>query len=193
MDVDGRVLRLDSFSKVISPGSRVGWITASEQIVERFIRHSECSTQNPSGFAQIILFKLLDETWGHAGYLDWLINLRLEYTKRRDVILHACENFLPREVASWNPPMAGMFHWITIDWTKHPHASTKTILQIEDEIFQAAVGAGVLCSKGSWFLAEGGSGKKMFFRATFAAASSSDITEATRRFGEALRAAFALK
>ena len=109
MDVDGRVMRLDSFSKVIAPGARVGWITASEQIVERFVRHQEVSTQNPSGISQLALFKLLDETWGHAGYLDWLINLRLEYTKRRDVICHACEQFLPREVADWNPPAAGMF------------------------------------------------------------------------------------
>ncbi|KAH0547894.1 hypothetical protein GP486_008366, partial [Trichoglossum hirsutum] len=76
MDVDGRVMRLDSFSKVISPGSRTGWITASEQVVERFVRHSEVSVQNPCGIAQIVLYKLLDEGWGHAGYLDWLINLR---------------------------------------------------------------------------------------------------------------------
>src|SRR5436190_1255971 len=48
LDVDGRVLRLESFSKVISPGSRVGWVVASEQLVERFVRHFECSTQNPS-------------------------------------------------------------------------------------------------------------------------------------------------
>lgn len=118
MDVDGRVLRLDSFSKVIAPGTRVGWITASEQIVERFIRHSEVSTQNPSGISQMVLFKLLDETWGHAGYLDWLINLRLEYTHRRDVICFACEEYLPQEVVSWNPPMAGMF--VSPPWSPWP-------------------------------------------------------------------------
>ena len=109
MDVDGRVMRMDSFSKVIAPGTRLGWITASEQIVERLVRHIEVSTQNPSGISQLVLFKLLDEAWDHAGYLDWLINLRLEYTKRRDVICYACENYLPQEVASWNPPAAGMF------------------------------------------------------------------------------------
>lgn len=116
MDVDGRVMRMDSFSKVIAPGSRMGWITASEQIVERFVRHHEVSTQNPSGISQIVLYKLLDETWGHGGYLDWLINLRLEYTRRRDVICHACERYLPREVAGWNPPAAGMF----VSTTSHP-------------------------------------------------------------------------
>lgn len=109
MDIDGRVMRMDSFSKVVAPGTRTGWITASEQIAERFTRHNECSTQNPSGFAQIILYKLLDETWGHAGYLEWLIHLRLEYTRRRDWLLAACEKYLPREVVNWDPPAAGMF------------------------------------------------------------------------------------
>lgn len=70
MDIDGRVMRLDSLSKVIAPGSRVGWITTSEQIVERFERHSEVATQNPSGISQLVVFKLLDEAWGHKGYLD---------------------------------------------------------------------------------------------------------------------------
>ena len=108
-DVDGRVLRMDSFSKVIAPGSRTGWITASEQIIERFVRSNENSSQNPSGFSQLILYKLLDESWGHDGYLRWLINLRMEYTHRRDVILNACDKYLPRDLVSWDPPMAGMF------------------------------------------------------------------------------------
>lgn len=109
IDVDGRVLRLESFSKVLSPGSRTGWIVGSEQIVERFARHFESSNQNPSGFAQLALFKLLDEEWGHAGYLDWLMHLRMEYTRRRDALLEACEKYLPQEVTSWVPPSAGMF------------------------------------------------------------------------------------
>jgi aromatic amino acid aminotransferase I len=109
MDVDGRVMRMDSFSKVVVPGSRMGWITASEQIVERFIRHAEVANQGPNGFSQVILHKLLDEQWGHEGYFRWLMNLRLEYTKRRDAMSAACDEFLPREVVSWKPPQAGMF------------------------------------------------------------------------------------
>ena len=109
MDVDGRVMRMDSFSKVIAPGTRVGWITASEQIVERFVRHNESSVQNPSGISQILLHKMLDEHWGHDGYLQWLIHLRLEYTRRRDCLLAACEKYLPKNLVSWNPPAAGMF------------------------------------------------------------------------------------
>jgi aromatic amino acid aminotransferase I / 2-aminoadipate transaminase len=233
LDVDGRVMRLDSFSKVIAPGLRTGWITASEQIIERFTRHMEVSVQNPSGISQIILFKMLDETWGHSGYLDWLINLRMEYTHRRDIMLNACERFLPRQVVTWTPPAAGMFvshtsfafttiletnnytqHWMTIHCATHPSVkgnNPKTLLEIEDEIFQAGIDHGVLTSRGSWFRAEGTkaldrhispardtvSGMKdgaeddrIYFRATFAAASSSEIEQAICRFGEALRKSF---
>lgn len=109
IDTDGRVMRMDSFSKVIAPGLRMGWIVASEQIVERYIRNAEVSTQPPSGVSQLLLFKLLEETWGHGGYLDWLVNIRMEYTSRRDNICDACERHLPEEVASFVPPAAGMF------------------------------------------------------------------------------------
>lgn len=193
MDVDGRVMRMDSFSKVIAPGTRVGWITASEQIVERFVRHNECSNQNPSGISQIMLYKLLDETWGHDGYLKWLVNLRLEYTKRRDIILAACEKFLPRGVMSWNPPAAGMFLWMEVNHTLHPSFGTKPLLDIEEEIFLAAVEKGVLISRGSWFVADKTKvPEKMFFRATFAAASEEKMTVAIERFGEAVKESFGL-
>ncbi|KAG8527026.1 uncharacterized protein KY384_008455 [Bacidia gigantensis] len=172
---------------------RTGWITASEQVVERFVRHSECSVQQPAGPSQIILYKLLEEAWGHGGYLDWLINLRLEYTKRRDTILHSCENHLPRPIASWDAPMAGMFHWIKVDWTKHPAYGSKPLLEIEDDIFKATVEKGALLSKGSWFRAEQGHpGHDMFFRTTFAAAPDDQIDEGIRRFGSALREAFGI-
>ena len=241
MDVDGRVMRFDSFSKIIAPGTRIGWVTASEQIIERFTRHHELSTQNPSGISQIILYKLLDETWGHSGFIDWLIDLRMQYTKRRDVLLDACEKCIPKRVATWDPPMAGMFHWVAVHTRSHPSLITdspKTLLEIEEEVFQAGIERGVLISKGSWFRAEGpghltttvpkagaptkhthaanghkrdsdgnlkeaapngvnGNGAveydgddRIYFRTTFAAASSEQVAEAISRFGEALRAVF---
>ncbi|KAL4785378.1 pyridoxal phosphate-dependent transferase [Aspergillus varians] len=193
LDVDGRVLRLESFSKTLTPGSRTGWIVGSEQIVERFVRNSEVSAQHPSGISQLVLFKLLDEHWGHTGYLDWLINLRMQYTNRRDIMIRACEKHLPGEIASWVAPAAGMFHWIKIDWTKHPElTSGKTRNAIEETVFHAAVKNGVLVSRGSWFKAAGLSEDHMFFRATFAAASEENITEAINRFGDALRTEFKL-
>ncbi|WPH02659.1 putative aromatic aminotransferase Aro8 [Acrodontium crateriforme] len=191
IDVDGRVMRMDSFSKVIAPGSRVGWITASEQIVERYRNHSDLSTQGPSGVSQLMLFKLLDEHWGHAGYLDWLMHIRKEYTERRNVTMDACEKYLPKDIVSWVPPMAGMFHWMHIDHSKHPAYGKKTLLEIEDEIFMASIDQGTLLMKGSWFCADQEvDPSKLFFRATYAAAEFNQIEEAIKRFGDAVRKSF---
>lgn len=194
MDVDGRVMRADSFSKVIAPGSRTGWITASEQMCARYRNHADVCTQGPSGFSQLILFKLLEETWGHPGYLDWLIHMRMEYTKRRNVMMEACERYLPKDIVSWTPPMAGMFHWLQIDWKKHPHYATKSLDDIEEEIFQTIIKHGTLLMKGSWFFADRFTPRDtMFFRATYAAAIFEQIDEAIRRFGDAIRDAFEIQ
>jgi aromatic amino acid aminotransferase I len=191
MDVDGRVMRFDSFSKVLAPGSRVGWVTASEQICERYRNHSDTSTQGPSGVSQLMLFKLLEEHWGHDGYLDWLIHIRMEYTARRNIILDACERYLPKDIVSWVPPMAGMFHWMQIDYTKHPQYPQKSMDEIEEDIFLKNVDHGTLLMKGSWFYAEEHAEKdKMYFRATYAAAKFEQIEEAIRRFGAAVRECF---
>ncbi|QPG99326.1 hypothetical protein C2857_001490 [Epichloe festucae Fl1] len=194
MDVDGRVLRMDSVSKVLVPGSRLGWVVGSEQIIERYQRHAEVASQGPSGFSQVILYKLLDETWGHEGYLQWLMNLRMQYTRRRDALLAACEDHLPQDIVAWTPPAAGMFLWLKVDYSKHPHASTKTLAEVEQEIFDSCIDGGVLVARGSWFLAE--KEKPMpglFFRATYAAASAENMNEAIRRFGQAVRESFGKK
>jgi DNA-binding transcriptional MocR family regulator len=38
IDTDGRVIRLDTFSKMVAPGCRLGWVTAQPALIERFIR-----------------------------------------------------------------------------------------------------------------------------------------------------------
>ncbi|KAK5120345.1 hypothetical protein LTR85_006284 [Meristemomyces frigidus] len=191
LDTDGRVMRMDSFSKVIAPGGRVGWITASEQICERYSKHADLATQGPSGLSQLMLFKLLDEHWGHAGYLDWLIHIRIEYTARRNVILEACEKYLPSELISWAPPMAGMFHWLRVEYEKHPHYGTKSVEEIEDDIFHKMMEHGTLLMKGSWFRAEQNMAlETLFLRATYAAVPSGQIQEAVRRLGDAVRDSF---
>jgi len=204
LDPHGRVLRLDSFSKIIAPGSRTGWITAPAQLIERFVRHSEVSTQNPSGLSQVVLFKLLDEEWGHEGFLQWLMFIRAEYSRRRDVIVAAAERHLPRHLCIWNPVRAGMFFWIRIDWRRHPLAATlgpggeprcgppPSALEIEERIFHTAIANGVLCSRGSWFRAQKGSDSEVFLRLTFAAASEEQIVEGVGRLADAVRREFEL-
>ena len=193
LDIDGRVMRFDSFSKVIAPGSRVGWITASEQICERYRTHADVSTQGPSGISQLMLFKLLDEHWGHSGYLDWLIHIRMEYTARRNAILEACERYLPKDIVSWVPPMAGMFHWLEVDYKKHPAYPRKSVDELEDEIFHKIIEHGTLLMPGSYFYAEEDAEKdRMFFRSTYAAVAFDQIQEATKRFGAAIRDSFGI-
>lgn len=197
LDTSGRVLRLDSFSKILAPGSRCGWVTGPAQIIERFIRHNEVSAQTPSGFSEIALYKLLEENWGHKGFLEWLMFIRAEYTRRRDIIVNACERFLPTEVASWTPPKAGMFHWINVDLTKHPKfhqgINQEEFLDIEEKVFLAGVEQGVLLARGSWFRAQKGSDQALFLRTTFAAASAEKIEEGVKRMGIALRHEFGLE
>jgi DNA-binding transcriptional MocR family regulator len=59
IDYDGRVIRLDTFSKTVAPGCRLGWITAQPAIVERIVRISESGTQQPSGFVQSMISELI--------------------------------------------------------------------------------------------------------------------------------------
>ncbi|CAK7205654.1 Aromatic/aminoadipate aminotransferase 1 [Sporothrix eucalyptigena] len=193
LDVDGRVMRMDSFSKVLVPGSRMGWLTASEQIVERFVRHGEACNQGPSGFSQAALYELVERTWGHEGYLKWLAHVRESYTQRRDILLDACVDHLPSGIVSWSPTAAGMFHWLKVDHTKHPDHGKRSILELEEEIFNLCIEKGVLVGRGSWFAAEPDQPQAgLFFRTTFAAASASAMTEAIRRFGNAVRESYRL-
>lgn len=75
---------MDTFSKTVAPGSRLGWTTSNTRFAERLLRASETSTQQPSGFAQAIVGKIL-ETWGMEGWIRWLRGLRTQYRERRGV------------------------------------------------------------------------------------------------------------
>ncbi|KAI9667180.1 MAG: hypothetical protein M1831_001357 [Alyxoria varia] len=98
IDVEGRVVRLDTFSKTVAPGARLGWITAQPAIIERILRITETSTQQPSGFVQSMVAELLlgpqsNKDPGHGGGRDgrgyqtdgwvrWLEGLRGNYERR---------------------------------------------------------------------------------------------------------------
>lgn len=94
--------------------------------------------------------------------------------------------------------MAGMFHWIGIDHTKHPdyvkeEFSHDKLIELEEKVFLAGVEKGVLMARGSWFRAEKDTDEKLFVRTTFAAASEEKIVEAIQRMGEALRLEFGIR
>lgn len=193
MDVDGRVIRLDSFSKVIAPGCRCGWLTGSAKFMERALRYNEVSIQSPSGFSQVILNHLLS-SWGHAGYLYWLVHIRAEYTKRRDGLLAAMESSLPKDFCTWDAPTAGMFIWIKLYPEKHPDFAELGIDALERKIFLTAIDKEVLVAAGSWFISDKAAQRPgLFFRATFAASSIPNMEKAMTRFGAALKDEFMTK
>lgn len=103
IDVDGRVIRLDTFSKTIAPGCRLGWITAQPAIIERILRLTEVTTQQPSGFVQSMVAELImgpqasakevfsqkskrEQSsftgWSTDGWVRWLEGLRTQYEIR---------------------------------------------------------------------------------------------------------------
>lgn len=78
-----------------------------------------------------------------------------------------------------------------VDHTLHPHASAKSIMEIEEEIFNSCIAKGVLVARGSWFRAEHDKPPSgLYLRATFAAATPENMTEAIRRLGEAIRESY---
>ena len=77
LDRSRRIIHLDSLSKVLAPGLRAGWATASDQILTKFLSYYEVSTVAVSGPTQLMLWQLLDVTWGHRGFFSWLEHLSL--------------------------------------------------------------------------------------------------------------------
>lgn len=202
LDTSGRVVRLDSAAKILAPGLRAGWVTASSQIIDKFLAYQEISTVSVSGPSQLMLWHLLDETWGHGGFSSWLTYLSEEYQWRRNVILDACDLYLPKKISKWVPPASGMFLWIEVDWRQHPRLTSlggsleginTQLLAIESQIAAKSLENSVLVTKGSLFSPNQKLNGQLHFRLTFAAASREDLKEGVRLFAEALRECFELQ
>ncbi|KAH8423083.1 aminotransferase-like domain-containing protein [Aspergillus melleus] len=194
LDRAGRVVRLDSASKILAPGLRAGWVTASSLVIDKFLAYHEVSTVAVSGPTQLMLGKLLDETWGHQGFFSWLDRLSLSYRSRRDSLLEACGRYSPKEICDWVPPEYGMFLWIKLDWKEHPQFQGQTEFQdvepklggIEDRILSSALKNGAQVTKGSLFQCSKILADELHFRLTFAAALEDDLAEGVRIFANAL-------
>ena len=101
IDTDGRVVRLDTFSKTVAPGARLGWLTAQPAVIERITRIAECSTQQPSGFVQAMVAELLvgpatvnsnsSPGWQMDGWVRWLAGLRSSYEGRMQTMCRVLE------------------------------------------------------------------------------------------------------
>lgn len=193
LDRSGRVIRVESTSKILAPGLRCGWLTASRQIVDMFMNFAEVGPSSPSGPSQAMLYKLLVENWGPEGFADWLDQLSGEYASRRDAMIAACERFLPEQLCTWTTPTHGIFLWVTVDLERHPEGAderTERCRAVEDRIAERAESNGVLVARGSWFNVES-CVDRVFFRMTFvASASQDDLERGVEQFARAVRDEF---
>lgn len=184
MDTSGRVVRFDATSKILAPGLRCGWMTASAQIIEKYVAYTELSTIHPSGPSQLMLYKLLDETWGHEGFLKWLERLSAGYCRQCQILSDACRQHLPKNMCSWETPKRGMFIWIKVQ-SPQVEIRPEQAAAVEDRIFASALSKGVTVAKGGWFRAGNLPTLEVHFRMTFVAATDAQIVEGVKAFGEA--------
>ncbi|KAJ2716792.1 hypothetical protein H4R19_000439 [Coemansia spiralis] len=184
LDVDGRVIRLDSYSKILAPGLRCGWVTAPKYIAEKIQFHNETSIQQPSGLSQAIVSKLMNEQWGHAGWEQHLVQLQREYAVRRDRFVDLCNTHL-RGMVEFTVPTAGMFLWFRV--LLSPEAQGRP--GVMDEIFESMIANHVLLVPGYMFSPLGATAEtrdKPFIRAAFSYAATSDFEPAIMRLAHAL-------
>jgi kynurenine/2-aminoadipate aminotransferase len=111
LDVDGRVLRFDTFSKTLSAGMRVGFITAPRQIVRK-LEIITLSFSLPSVWSMVAISELFRK-WGFEGFMKHVELARAFYKRQCELVTAAAEKWLTG-LAEWNKPKGGMFLWVKI-------------------------------------------------------------------------------
>lgn len=166
------VIRLGSFSKILAPGLRLGWLVAPPSVVRRCAGAGLLdSGGGVSHFAAHVVaglfeLELLDE---HIGLL------RAAYRERRDALLAALEQHLP-EGCRWQAPAGGFFVWLQLPGDRDSTALLKD-----------AEAAGVSYVPGSRFFV--GRGKSSQLRLAFSLLREDELAEGARRLGRVIREA----
>jgi hypothetical protein len=111
VDTEGRVLRLDSFSKLMAPGFRIGWITGAPALLRCYRQHAYAASQWGCSLSMQILAAIL-HGWGDARFEQVVVETQAAYKLRRDAVLAAAAEHLT-DVATWDVPAAGFFLWVS--------------------------------------------------------------------------------
>jgi len=105
----GNVIYLSTFSKVLAPGLRLGWIVAPPDVISRLVQIKQSSDLHTSSFVQMIAYEVARD-----GFLEEHVKLiRRVYGERREAMLEALHDYFPPEV-SWTRPQGGLFLWVTL-------------------------------------------------------------------------------
>lgn len=104
-----RVISVHTFSKVLAPGLRVGWLLAEPQVIQRMINARQAMDTCTGTVQQELIALFLDQ--GHMeGHLG---NVRREYRSRKEAMHDALARELDGIDARWTDPQGGFFIWLT--------------------------------------------------------------------------------
>ena len=104
-----RTIRLGSFSKILSPGLRIGFVVAPRAMIEILIRLKQATDLHTATLSQRAAFEVLNSSL----MADHLPAIRARYASQCAVMLEALEQHFPRE-AVWTRPSGGMFIWVEL-------------------------------------------------------------------------------
>ena len=107
--MNDNVILLGSFSKIVSPGMRLGWIHAASEIMDKLIIAKQGADLHSNYFSQRVVYEYLKEN-NIEIHIEKITNL---YKKQRDCMVNSIEKYFPKEVEVTKPE-GGMFIWVTL-------------------------------------------------------------------------------
>ncbi|RME30304.1 MAG: PLP-dependent aminotransferase family protein [Candidatus Zixiibacteriota bacterium] len=167
------VVALRTFSKLVSPGFRVGWMNGPTEVIEQFEKVKQCVDLHANTFAQYLMLEFIKQ-----GYLEPHVEkIRADYKAKRDTMLAALAEYFPPEI-TWTRPEGGMFIWLRLP----SKLSAK-------ELLNKAVERQVAYVYGEPFYPLGGGEHTM--RLNYSNATHETIREGIKRLGDLFKAELA--
>ncbi len=173
MDTDGRVIRLDSFSKIFLPGFRIGYLTAPVDIASKVVLFKQASNLHTTSLNQVVLAEYFSRK-GVSPFLARTREIADFYRRNRDALIDACREFLPGWV-EYDVPEAGMFVWFRL-----PER-----INAGDLVKKEILNDRVVLVPGPAFSPGGGS--RNCVRASFGTADHATLAEGAARFAGMLQ------